>query len=196
MQENRFREAIRYYEPFVRKHSENILEVPAIILANLCVSFIMISQNEDAEELMRTIEKEEDQLAYQDPDKKCYHLCIVNLVIGTLYCAKGNYEFGISRIIKSLEPYDKKLGTDTWFHAKRCFVALAEMVAKQMVVLKDSSYVEIISFLDAADMYGQDIQTRTEMELELDSAEPMNKKEHTVSHEARILKKIYLKLQE
>merc|ERR1712124_40340 len=196
MQENRFREAIRYYEPFVRKHSENILEVPAIILANLCVSFIMISQNEDAEELMRTIEKEEDQLAYQDPDKKCYHLCIVNLVIGTLYCAKGNYEFGISRIIKSLEPYDKKLGTDTWFHAKRCFVALAEMVAKQMVVLKDSSYVEIVSFLDAADMYGKDIQTRTETEIELESTEPINKKEHTVSHEARILKKIYLKLQE
>merc|ERR1719498_158862 len=84
MQENRFREAIRYYEPFVRKHQEAILDVPAIILANLCVSFIMISQNEDAEELMRTIEKEEDQLAYQDPDKKCYHLCIVNLVLGTL----------------------------------------------------------------------------------------------------------------
>ena len=34
-----------------------------------------------------------------------YHLCIINLVIGTLYCTKGNFEFGISRIIKSLEPY-------------------------------------------------------------------------------------------
>ena len=27
----------------------------------------------------------------------------------TLYCAKGNYEFGISRIMKSLEPYAKKV---------------------------------------------------------------------------------------
>lgn len=27
----------------------------------------------------------------------------------TLYCAKGNYEFGISRIMKSLEPYNKKV---------------------------------------------------------------------------------------
>ncbi len=52
--------------------------------------------------------------ALQDPDKPCFHLCIINLVIGTLYCAKGNYEFGVSRIIKSLEPYDKKLETDTW----------------------------------------------------------------------------------
>ena len=39
----------------------------------------------------------------------------MNLVIGTLYCGKGNFEFGISRIIKSLEPYEKKLGTDTWY---------------------------------------------------------------------------------
>ena len=59
--------------------------------------------------MMRKIEKEEEQIAYDDPDKKIYHLCIVNLVIGTLYCAKGNYEFGISRVIKSLEPYNKKV---------------------------------------------------------------------------------------
>ncbi len=195
MQENRFREAIRYYEPFVRKHQDAILDVPAIILANLCVSFIMISQNEDAEELMRTIEKEEDQLAYQDPDKKCYHLCIVNLVIGTLYCAKGNYEFGISRIIKSLEPYDKKLGTDTWFHAKRCFVALAEMVAKQMVVLKDSCFAEVVQFLEAADIYGKDIPTKVDMD-EQEAEGSIGTKKHTVSREARILKKIYLKLQD
>jgi len=35
-----------------------------------------------AEELMRKIEKEEERLAYDQPDKKVYHLCIVNLVIG------------------------------------------------------------------------------------------------------------------
>ena len=58
---------------------------------------------------MRKIEKEEEQIAYDEPDKKIYHLCIVNLVIGTLYCAKGNYKFGISRVIKSLEPYNKKV---------------------------------------------------------------------------------------
>lgn len=46
-------EAIRYYEPIVKKQADSILEVPAIVLANLCVSHIMISQNEEAEELMR-----------------------------------------------------------------------------------------------------------------------------------------------
>lgn len=29
----------------------------------------------------------------------------------TLYCAKGNYEFGAARIMKSLEPYNKKVLT-------------------------------------------------------------------------------------
>lgn len=48
-------EAIRYYEPIVKKQAETILEVPAIVLANLCVSHIMISQNEEAEELMRKV---------------------------------------------------------------------------------------------------------------------------------------------
>ena len=43
---------------------------------------------------MKKIEREEENAAYEDPDKKTYHLCIVNLVIGTLYCAKGNYQVG------------------------------------------------------------------------------------------------------
>jgi len=67
---------------------------------------------------MKKLEREEEKAAFQgilsnfnvkDPEKPVYHLCIVNLVIGTLYCAKGNYEFGISRIVKSLEPYNKKV---------------------------------------------------------------------------------------
>jgi tetratricopeptide repeat protein 30 len=102
MQETKFKDAIRYYEPAVKKQAENILQVTAIVLANLCVSYIMTSQNEEAEELMRQIEKEEERASYRTPSKQSYHLCIVNLVIGTLYCAKGNFEFGISRIINSL----------------------------------------------------------------------------------------------
>ena len=71
----------------------------------------MTSQNEQAEEVMKRIEKEEERAGYEDPHKRCYHLCIVNLVIGTLYCAKGNYEFGISRICKSLDPFNRKVSS-------------------------------------------------------------------------------------
>jgi tetratricopeptide repeat protein 30 len=70
----------RYYEPIVKKYQDNVLDLTAMVLANLCVSYIMTSQNEEAEELMRRIEKEEEQSMYQDPDKPCFHLCIVNLV--------------------------------------------------------------------------------------------------------------------
>jgi len=196
MQENKFKEAIRYYEPFVKRHSENILEVTAIVLANLCVSYIMTSQNEEAEELMRKIEKEEERMAYTDPDKQCFHLCIVNLVIGTLYCAKGNFEFGISRIIKSLEPYDKKLGTDTWFYAKRCFLALAETMSKHMLMLKDATVHEIITFLEAADEHGQNILTVIGPAVDPDGLHSEANQQHNVSWEARQLKKIFLKLRD
>lgn len=90
-------------------------------------------------------------MAYEEPEKKYFHHCIVNLVIGTLYCSKGNYEFGISRVMKSLEPYDKKLGTDTWFYTKRCFLSLIENLAKHMIVLRDSVLAECVAFLESCE---------------------------------------------
>ena len=44
--------------------------MPAIVLANLCVAYIMTSQNEEAEELMRRVEKEEER---GEPDKQVLH---------------------------------------------------------------------------------------------------------------------------
>ncbi|KAK2571979.1 Tetratricopeptide repeat protein 30A [Acropora cervicornis] len=158
MQENKYKEAVGFYEPIVKKHYENILSVSAI-----------------AEEMMRKIEKEEEQVAYDDPEKKIYHLCIVNLVIGTLYCSKGNYEFGISRIMKSLEPYNKKLGTDTWFYAKRCFLSLLENMAKHMIML----------------LYGKNVPAVVEQPLE---EEKMHPGKNTVTYEARVLKSLFLRL--
>lgn len=40
-----------------------LLSVPAIVLANLCVCYIMTSQNDQAEALMRQAEKQEQQQA-------------------------------------------------------------------------------------------------------------------------------------
>eukprot|EP00957_Ditylum_brightwellii_P129754 9897928-Ditylum_brightwellii.AAC.1 len=88
-QGEKFKDSIRYYNPFVQKCGEkNILEVAAIVLANLCVAYIMTNQNEDAEEIMKSIEKEEERQARNNPQKQFFHSCIVNLVIGTLYCEK------------------------------------------------------------------------------------------------------------
>lgn len=100
---------------------------------------------------------------------------------------QGNYEFGISRIIKSLEPYNKKLETDTWFYAKRCFLSLIENLAKHMITLKDSSFSEIMGFLEEAEKYGGTIPTTLGAE---------GKEARTVASEARGLKKMFLKLRD
>lgn len=189
MQETKFKEAIRYYDLAVKKQADNILDVTASVLANLCVSYIMTSQNEEAEELMRQIEKEEERCAYQTPDKQSYHLCIVNLVIGTLYCSKLNFEFGISRIIKSLEPYDKKLGPDTWYYAKRCLLALVEALTKHMMVMKDEFYHEIMLFLDAAEEHGKEILTVISQQ-----GQEVDPGIHNVAYEARLFKNMLLKI--
>ena len=83
LQETKFKEAIKQYDPIVKRLQDSLLDVTAVILANLCVCHIMSSQNDEAEELMRRIEKEEDRLALTDPTKQSLHLCIVN--IGLLF---------------------------------------------------------------------------------------------------------------
>ncbi|KAJ6220820.1 hypothetical protein RDWZM_006632 [Blomia tropicalis] len=191
LNENKFKEATGFYEQLVKKNYDNILNVSAIVLANLCVSYIMTGQNEDAEELMRKIEKEEEQLVYKDPDQKTFHLCIVNLVIGTLYCSKSNYEFGISRVIKSLEPYPKKLGTDTWFYAKRCFLAMLENLSRQVIVIKDSVLQECVHFLTMCEHYGRNVKAVIEAPLELETLHPGK---NTVTYEARLIKALLLEL--
>lgn len=192
MQENKYKEAASFYEPIVKKQYDNILDVSAVVLANLCVSYIMTSQNEEAEDIMRKIEKEEEQQIFEDPQKKFYHLCIVNLVIGTLYCAKGNYEFGISRVIKSLEPFNKRLGTDTWFYAKRCFLSFLENLAKHLIVVKDNTIKDCLMFLEGCETYGRRVSTVIENPFQEEDAH--TKAKQTVTYEARLLRYMFYKL--
>jgi len=188
-QGSKFKDCIRYYEPFVKgKVSESIFEVAPIILANLCVAYIMTNQNEEAEDIMKLIEREEDRRLHANRHQHIYHGCIVNLVIGTLYCEKGNFEFGIKRICKSLEPYESKLSLDTWFYTKRCFLALADKMAKQMIFLKDSTFHEIILFLDNVSTHGANISSS----LGDDGLNGM--RTQSISFESRQVKHIFLQL--
>jgi tetratricopeptide repeat protein 30 len=78
------------------------------------------------------------------------HLCIVNLVIGTLYCSKGNLEFGVRLVLRALDPVNETLGTDTWLYAKRCMLGLVEKVISQPQILPFSPELlqELLSFLE------------------------------------------------
>ena len=114
---------------------------------------------------------------------------INTLIYTCIYTYTGNYDFGISRIIKSLEPYDKKLGTDTWYYAKRCFLALAESLAKHMLSLQDSTYEEIKRFLEAAERHGGSILTVVVSGREDEKNDPAKT---NVSYEARRLKNLFM----
>jgi len=211
-----FAESIRIYECIVHKFGEtSILNVTAMVLANLCVAYIMTSQNEEAEELMRQIEREQERqlhlnqsarqhpgnaaaasprrtrtadsagAAAQDHDNgNLYHLCIVNLVIGTLYCCKANYVFGIQRIIKSLEPLEKKLSPDTWYHTKRCLLSYLQMLTKQIYLLSSETEQEVQQFLERVEQIGASMSSTIQS----------NSK--TIAYEARMLKMYFLKLYE
>lgn len=96
-------------------------------------------------------------------------------MIGTLYCAKQNFEFGISRIIKSLQPLEKKLETDTWFYAKRCFVAIADGLSKHSVFLNDKTVTDILRFLESVYIAGKEIPATLSL---------MDKSHRTVASEA------------
>ncbi|CAB3408425.1 unnamed protein product [Caenorhabditis bovis] len=189
MQEQKYKEAAGFYEPIVNKNYDNILDVSAIILANLCVCYIMTNQNEEAEELMRKVEREEEEAREQNPNEKYYHISIINLVIGSLYCSKGNFEFGITRVIKALEPQEKKLGVDTWYYAKRCIVATIETMAKHLLVIRDSVIHELLDFLTKCEAHGRNIYTFPE---ELLDATTESKVKKTVTYEARMLKAVLL----
>lgn len=56
-------ESISGYAPFVARHAERsggLLHVPAAVLANLCVAYVMLSENEAAEDIMRGVAAEEE----------------------------------------------------------------------------------------------------------------------------------------
>ena len=205
MQETRYKDAITYYEFICKKHYSSILTVQPSILANLCVSYIMCSENEEAEELMRLIEKEEEKatpphsalpLKGADADSASpppYHLCIVNLVIGTLYCSKGNFEFGVSRILKSFEPLHAKLNVDTWFYAKKNLLSVLEYAAKHMFVMKREFTDEVDAFLTECEKEGKHVKVRVPgSERGAEGEEWKN----NVTHEARMLKRMLYKLRD
>lgn len=214
-QGSKFKDAISYYDPLVRKACNNngkgkILDVPAIVLANLCVAYIMTNQNEAAEEIMKLIETEEEEdlllPSKTKNHKKMFHSCIVNLVIGTLYCEKGNFEFGISRVCKSLEPYKKKLGTDTWFYTKRCLLALAENISKHLICISNDTLKDVILFLVQVEKYGGNIPANSSDDDSPHLGESSNQVQegdgvedsiqNTVAAEARQLRQLFIKFSE
>lgn len=160
MQEERYDEAIEYYDEIVKRHKDNLNEVDIFVLANLCLCYILTKQDERAHQLMNTIKQHEEQAIMKNPGSVLLHYCSVNLVIGTLYCSKMNFEFGLDLIIKNLYPIEEKLGTDTWHYVKRCLLSFIEQLTKKQINQKDPMFItKIISFLEDVQTHGKNITT-------------------------------------
>ncbi|RHY53252.1 hypothetical protein DYB38_011170, partial [Aphanomyces astaci] len=54
------------------------------------------------------------------------------------------YDDALEDFMPSMEPYHRKLGTDTWYYAKRCFLGLALTLAKHMTTIRDSTMADIL----------------------------------------------------
>jgi hypothetical protein len=67
-----FQKAIELYQPTYRHHLEHkrLLDVSAMVLANLCVAYIMDEKNHEAEEIMKQVEMEEEQKSQAAPGKQ------------------------------------------------------------------------------------------------------------------------------
>lgn len=112
-----------------------------------------------------------------------------------------------------MEPHSKKLGTDTWFYAKRCFLSLIENLAKQMIIVRDSVLRECLQFLEQCESkscddkiggklaliwmtsiisaFGKSVKTSIDGPLE-DKVQHAGK--NTVTYEARLLRALLLQV--
>jgi tetratricopeptide repeat protein 30 len=120
-----------------------------------------------------------------------------------LWCCftQGNYEFGISRVIKSLEPYSQKLSTDTWFYAKRCFLSLVDGLAKHMIPFKSESWEEVLLFLEEAEKLGRSIpaafaEAGGAAAAAAGSLTGARSEGRTVASEARMLRALLLRMKQ
>merc|ERR1712087_618343 len=75
-------------------------------------------------------------------------------------------------------------------YSKRVLLALAETLAKHMIMLKDVTFNEILEFLDAIDACGKKVPTKIQDHPD----KPIDTEKCNVSYEARIIKQMYVKL--
>lgn len=140
----------------------------------------------DNDDLMNTFLKK--------PTENCpAHLTIINIVIGTLYCAKNNFDFGLVRLFKALEPMESKLNLYTWYHAKRCILGSLDRHCKHIVFLKDDLFEKILQFLIKCEKAGILIEARFHDTIsggDLANSSLCN----SVTYEARYLRSLVLSI--
>jgi tetratricopeptide repeat protein 30 len=188
-QPGKMQEAVTLYEPLVLGE-QSLLDVEAIIVADLCVAYVVMEQNELADNLINRLTEEEAARIKEDENAKLYHLSIIHLVIGTLYCAHRNFEFGIDYIFKAFTPMHQKLNADTWFYAKKCLFELLRSMALRQYIIPDLMFDKISTFLDEIEKHGKKIESIIDLTVAAEEA----RENQTIGFEARVIKAMLLKM--
>ena len=147
-----------------------MLKLPAIVLANLCVAYVLTGRNGDAEQLIKDVDLEEEESELQSETEnsglfslpnnsqsnvgEMSHSNTINLAIETLYCVKNNYEFGLTRMFRTLEPLERKLSNKVWFQVKRCILSLLDSHCKHLIYIRDELFDQIVMFLIRCETIG------------------------------------------
>lgn len=144
-----FRDACISYAKVIDKYEtepERLLKLPGVSLANFCVSLILTDQNEHAESVMHKVE--EAEAAILDERVSRTSSLVINTVLGHLYCSKGNWEFGIERIMAAVDSAAPALDEETWFYCKQSFMQLLDaLIVGSGPVLSDDFIRLVEQFL-------------------------------------------------
>lgn len=192
-QSAKYPEAVAKYLRILQSDPD-VLKTDPMVLANLCVCYILIKQNSKAESLIRKVETAENKLRGRSQEQLGFrsHASVVNLVIGSLYCSKGNFDFGLSLMMKSLRPLSSKLATDSWYYFKRCLIALVERLVRKRIAMENKLYESLLNFLDEIGNAGRTMLAGLSgcNELAKDKS-----KGNSIGDESDFLKKVLVKLQ-
>ena len=121
-----------------------LLSLQPVVLACYCASLVMISENERAEEIMAKVQEREADGGQQST----LHSTVINVVLGHLYCSKGNFEFGIERVMAALED-EESLSVETWHYCKVTLMSLINALAEGTGPLLSDAFIDaLVAFLD------------------------------------------------
>ncbi|GIQ86974.1 hypothetical protein KIPB_008924, partial [Kipferlia bialata] len=197
VQENRYEEAILEYEELVKQHRGDILDIPAVALACMCVSHVIEQQNSVAEEILQKVAVSEQERRLSDPTGRVpVHSCVANLVIGNLYCVKGQPESGVPMTLNGVHPVKDMLAPDTWFYAKKAVMSFLVQCAKRLARIDDKLWERIIDFLNEVDVHGRDMPAEivSETTSSIQGTVNGNARRRTIADEARAIQVLYRRL--
>jgi hypothetical protein len=133
-------------------------------VAYYCASLVMAEENERAEEILHAVA--------QDKSRSL----MINLVIGHLYCTRGNHIFGIDRIISAIKD-ESTLNPGTWLFCKQSLMSLLKVSISGIGPILSDDFVErLMDFLLKVEAYGKNIS--------------IVETGHTISHEAEFIRSL------